>query len=356
MNTQSNNYDATIYDAITSKRHEIADFMTEQQFERMPGLSERYGAIGRVRCHEDALYHLSYLADAAAVDSPSLFTDYIAWARVLLAQLNIPIDDLALNLQILREGLFNSLEAAHAETAAAYVDAALEKLPAFAAELPSMTQGDDEPARLASTYLGFLLNYQRTEAAALVMRAVEEGMSIQDLYMNVFQPTQHEIGRLWQMGKISVAQEHYCSASTQMIMSQLYPYIFKEANTDVRTFVGASIGGELHEIGARMVADFFELAGWNTIYLGANVPVRGLLSTLRDVQPDIVGISATMTFHLKPLRDTIAAIRKNVEFDPIKIIVGGYPFRVDPTLWKRIGADGYAIDARDVVRLANDLL
>lgn len=343
------------YDAITSRRHEIADFMTDQQFERMPGLAERYGAIGRVRCHEDALYHLSYLADAVAMNSPSLFADYIAWARVLLAQVKVPAEDLVLNLQILREGLFETLDMGQAEAAAPYIDAALEKLPSFASELPSLIV-DDDTSELANAYLSALLKYQRQEAADLIIKAVEGGLRIEDLYMNVFQRAQHEIGRLWQMSKISVAQEHYCTASTQMIMSQLYPYIFSEGKTTGRTFVGASMGGELHEIGARMVADFFEMAGWNTIYLGANVPIRGLISTLRDAQPDVLGISATMTFHLKPMRDYIEAIRKNEEFNRIKIIVGGYPFRVDPNLWKQIGADGYATDARGAVETANRLL
>ena len=48
-------------------------------------------------------------------------------------------------------------------------------------------------------------------------------MSIRDVYLLVFQPCQREVGRLWEAGRITVAQEHYCTAATQVIMSQLAP-------------------------------------------------------------------------------------------------------------------------------------
>ena len=77
--------------------------------------------------------------------------------------------------------------------------------------------------------------------------------------------------RYWQMNRLTVAQEHYCTAATQMIMSQLYPYIF-EGERNGRVLVATCVAENLHEIGVRMVTDFFEMDGWDTFYLGANVP------------------------------------------------------------------------------------
>ncbi|MDZ7776615.1 MAG: hypothetical protein U5L09_13885 [Bacteroidales bacterium] len=54
-------------------------------------------------------------------------------------------------------------------------------------------------------------------------------------------------------------------------MSQLYPYIFNSQRVG-KSMVAATVGGELHEMGIRMVADFFEMEGWDTWYLGANAP------------------------------------------------------------------------------------
>ena len=58
----------------------------------------------------------------------------------------------------------------------------------------------------------------------------------------MFQLSLREVGRLWQMNQISVAQEHYCTAATQLIMSQLYPYIFSGERRN-RTLIAAYAGG-----------------------------------------------------------------------------------------------------------------
>ena len=104
---------------------------------------------------------------------------------------------------------------------------------------------------------------------------------MRDVYLHVFQRSQYEIGRLWQSNQISVAQEHLCTAATQLIMSQLYPFIFGTERRN-RRVVAACVGGDLHEIGIRMVADFFEMDGWDTFYLGANVPITDIVQTVID--------------------------------------------------------------------------
>jgi len=109
------------------------------------------------------------------------------------------------------------------------------------------------------------------------------------------QRTQYEIGRLWQTNRISVAEEHYCTACAQFVMTQLYPYIFRSERNG-RRMVATCVGGELHEIGVRMVADFFEMEGWDTYYLGANTPARDILDTIAKREADIVGISVTIHY------------------------------------------------------------
>ena len=177
-------------------------------------------------------------------------------------------------------------------------------------------------------------------------------MSIKDVYMYVFQRTQWEIGRLWQTNKLTVAEEHIFTAATQLIMSQLYPYLFGETDFKGKV-IAACVGRELHEVGLRMVADFLEMDGWNTIYVGANTPTRTLLETISKEHPDIIALSITIIPHLKNLRDVIKHIRDNRNFNHIKIIVGGYPFIQENRLWKQVNADGSAINAEEAVKLAN---
>ena len=103
-----------------------------------------------------------------------------------------------------------------------------------------------------------------------------------------------------------------------------------------------------------MVADFFEMDGWDTHYLGANMPPTSVVATARDWQADVLAISATMTFHISAVVDLIEKSRAVIPH--VKLLVGGYPFNLDPDLWRRVGADGSAHDAEAAVAVANRLL
>lgn len=333
---------------IHAERNSLAEAITARQYELQPELASRYGPAGREKCLQDARYHLSYLAEALSASSPALFAAYVSWAKVMLATRGVPATDLAQNLECMRALIERNLPGETGARARKFIDAGLERLPEFPAELPTLI--DDGPHReLAENYLRLLLRGERHLAAQLVLDSVAAGVTPKDIYLHVFQRTQREIGRLWQMNKISVAHEHYCTASTQFIMAQLYPTIFRTERVG-RTMVATSVGGELHELGIRMVADFFEMEGWDTYYLGANTPGASVVQAVAERKAEVLGISATMTFHLHAVEELITLARKTAGWDT-KIMVGGYPFHLEPDLWRRVGADLYAADAQEAIHL-----
>jgi methanogenic corrinoid protein MtbC1 len=210
-------------------------------------------------------------------------------------------------------------------------------------------------SKLAREYLDLLLRGERNAAVKLILDVVEGGVSVREIYLQVFQPAQHEIGRLWETDSISVAQEHYCTAATQLVMSQLYSYVFSSEKIG-RILVAACVGGELHEIGIRMVADFFEREGWDTHYLGANTPVQGIVQMIETAKADILALSSTIPFNITALRELIAEVKASDYGESIPVMVGGRPFNLIPELWKKVGADGYAPDALAALGTAERLL
>jgi methanogenic corrinoid protein MtbC1 len=342
--------------AIDEKQNLIAEAVTNKHFEKKPELETRYSAAGRTKCHQDTVYHLSYLSDALRVSEPSLFVDYVVWAKEMLAGRGIPEKDLADNLLILRDSLAEKLPSDYSKIACSYVDEGVEKLNKNQTKTNSFINSDEPFAELANSYLDALLRGRRDIASRLILDQIQwKGAKVKDLYLYVFQKAQHEIGRLWQINQLSVAQEHYCTAATQMIMSQLYPYIF-QTEKNGKTLVATCVSGDLHEIGVRMVSDFFEMEGWDTFYLGANVPTSDFLKTLKERNADLALISATMTFHLRHVRELIEKIRADKETQQVKIMVGGYPFNVASNLWREIGADAFASDAQSAVEIGEKLL
>jgi MerR family transcriptional regulator, light-induced transcriptional regulator len=336
-------------------RTELAEIITVKHFDQKPELGARYGAIGRAKCRQDAAFHLSYLSEALQNSEPALFSDYVLWAKTMLAERGIPERDLADNLRVLRESLAEVLPADFRQIACRYVDYGITQLTQPDPPAGSLITNEIPLKQLADDYLNALLRGRRDKASKLIIEAVEAGRTIKELYLQVFQNAQHEIGRLWQTNQISVAQEHYCTAATQMIMSQLYPYIFASERNG-KTLVATCVSGDLHEIGVRMVSDFFEMEGWDTFYLGANTPARDLLQALKERRADLALLSVTMTFHLRAVREMISLIRSDAKTKDIKIMVGGYPFNVAPNLWQEIGADAFARNAESATETAQQLM
>lgn len=236
-----------------------------------------------------------------------------------------------------------------------YIDGGIEYYKTKSPLLLSFITEENPQKEIAENYLNFLIEGDKTSAYNLIMDAVQKGVAIKDLYLNVFQITQQETGRLWQISKISVAHEHFITAATQLIMAQLYPYMFTSTNKEKRIIVSC-IQGELHEIGARMVADIFEMEGWNSYYFGANTPLKSILESINTYNPKILAISTTMTFNLSSVSAMIEKVRSETTSENLKILVGGYPFLITDNLWQNIGADGFAPNAISAVNLADQLV
>jgi methanogenic corrinoid protein MtbC1 len=339
--------------AIAAHKPELAALMTDGVYRRLGIDPAACGVEDRDKSERDIGFHLNYLADALWAEDPALFTNYITWANVLFANLNFSPAVLPTTLEVMRTVLSEVLTIELSGVSNDYVMLGLLEASEKDAVVPSFLTAESPLTGLAAQYLALLLQGQRHTAVQLILDAVRQGVSVSDIYLDVFQQTQKEIGRLWQMNEISVAQEHYCTAVTQFTMSQLYPYIFTAVRKD-RRMVATSVGGELHEIGIRMVADFFELNGWDTYYLGANTPTESVVQAVAENGADLVAISATLTPHVQKVANLVEAIRTMKH--PPRVMVGGYPFNLSKNLWRIVGADGTAGDARQAVQTGERLI
>jgi len=336
---------------IYEQELEIATAAIDLHYSLHPELEEYYGKEGRETCRKEAQGHLLNLAESILASSQTLFKNHVAWALETLVSHHIPADNLAVSLNCIKQILAQRLPIENYIIAAKFMNDALLQLEGQAISQASYLQSDTPFSKLAIRYLGHLIDGDQAAASQLILDKVNSGISIRDIYLHVFQPVQYEIGLLWQQDKLTVAQEHYCTATTQLIMSQLHKHVFQTKKNGFK-LLATCISEELHEIGMRMVADFFEMDGWETYYLGANTPVSSILDTLRSQRPHLLMLSATMACHVHTITELIAAIRADQELKNQKIMVGGNPFNAAPDLWKEVGADTYAKDAASALDTA----
>lgn len=340
---------------LTEKSNELADYITSLHFKHDSNLIQRFGEEGKIRCHEDAVFHLNFLAEALTLNHPDMYANYIVWAASMLESRNVPRTDLIHNIDFIEQAIDEILGSEYSSVTKEYFAAAKNKLNQDTEKnLPQIS--DDNPLKKeVIAYLDYLLEGKRRGATLLVTELIEKGVSVENIYQYIFQVSQYEIGRLWQCNKITVAHEHYCTAATQQIMSGLYQYIFSTKRKG-QTLVACSVSAELHELGIRMVTDFFELDGWDTYYLGANMPDNQLIESLKEHKADVLALSVSFPIHVSKAASLVKKIRNDKDLNKLIIMVGGYAFLINPDLYIKVGADAFAKNAKQAIEKANELI
>jgi len=177
--------------------------------------------------------------------------------------------------------------------------------------------------KLYQDYQKKLLSGNRIACIQIVKQLLEGGIQMKVLYNQLFQRSLYDVGYLWETNKVSVALEHLCTSITESLINLAYPYLFSTEHSGKKAVVICT-PGEHHQVGARMVADYFELHGWDGYFLGINSPDNELFKFIEDNNPDVLAISMSVFFNLNLLLDLVVKIRNR--FQDLKIIIGGQGF------------------------------
>jgi methanogenic corrinoid protein MtbC1 len=238
---------------------------------------------------------------------------------------------------------------------AAVIGGVLQTNPLFGEPGRRHRPGARALAALRKRHLAALLAGSRRDALDLL---IEEGLwlnvPIRTLYLAILEPALDEIGRLWEAGRISVAQSRLAAEICKAALAQLHPHLPCEQNNGKQVVV-ACVEGEQHDIGPHMVADFLEMAGFDVRFLGANIPSASLVALVEEQPPQLVALSATVDASLPALRRTVAAIRE-VGKGKVPVAVGGQVFASHPGLHEELEISLYATDANEMAAAARSLL
>jgi MerR family transcriptional regulator, light-induced transcriptional regulator len=328
--------------ALEQASGELATRLTDRHFARRPELVARFGPAGRAKCAEDARFHLRYLAQALVLGVPGVFADYLAWAVPMLASRKVPKADLRADMEEL-----HTLLAEHFPHARSSLEAVM--LPALAAIDAAAEEVELTPIGAhAQAYFTAVQDEGPVEARRVVSELSDSGMPATQIYVDVLAPAMQRTGELWQANRISVGDEHYFTAVTQRVMARLFSDLVQGRGRGPGVVVSC-VATELHELGARMVCDLLELGGYNSHYLGANMPPRAIadFACLRGAR--VLALSASITPHLAAVREVIGHLRADPRCAHIKVLVGGRAFNGSPSLWQATGADGWAQDAGSAI-------
>lgn len=173
-------------------------------------------------------------------------------------------------------------------------------------------------------YFQSLLKGARNDCIAIVDELIDQNVAIDSIYTQLFQRALYQVGEYWEMNKISVATEHMATALTETLMIRLQPKIFSIERVGKKVVI-ACIANEYHQVGAKMIADIFEMNGWDGYFIGANTPLADLIHFINEQKPDLIGLSLSIYFNLPELSKVLEELQKH--FSKTPILVGGQAFR-----------------------------
>ncbi|MGK9368296.1 cobalamin B12-binding domain-containing protein [Melioribacter sp. Ez-97] len=169
-------------------------------------------------------------------------------------------------------------------------------------------------------YLNSLLEGDKSACKSIVEELLAEGESIKEIYLGLFQRSMYRIGQMWERERCSIADEHIATKITEALVDWSIE-VSKCKNKKNKSVVIACIDKEYHELGAKMVAGYFEINGWNSTFLGSSTPLGEITRLIRKKQPDVVGISVNFYMNIPRLTKLVSMIKS--DFPAQEIIVGG---------------------------------
>lgn len=296
----------------------------------------------------DCEVRLRQFAESAAVARPALFGQALAWYKVAFAHRGVADDYLPQSLLAMTTALRRELpDDCHGvlEPLAAMPMA----LAAAPRELPSALHGSWPLADAARHFLLAILEGRADAAVQLVRRLLVDGAGVAQLHDGVLTPVLRELGRMWLMAEIPIADEHFGSVVVERVLSLLDERLPPPAAA-ARRVVTLAVSGDQHGLGLRMVAQRLAVAGHDVWHLGTDMPAADIEWMLADRHVDVLAMSASLLLQLGCLGATIASLRQGLGSRCPFLLVGGPLFAQVADLGTCIGADAAAADAEAAVR------
>lgn len=196
----------------------------------------------------------------------------------------------------------------------------------------------------------------KDEALALAARVVEEDLDVLDAIENGFSKGIRTVGQLWENGEYFLPELAFSAEVMKAAMDVLQPAL-KRNNESTRTkgtVVVGTVQGDIHDIGKSLVATMLSANGFSVFDLGNDVRHGRFVDEVARTNADLLCMSALLTTTMVGQVRVIELLRERGLRDRVKVLVGGAPASHQ---WaSEIGADGYADNAVEAVRVASSLV
>ncbi len=194
------------------------------------------------------------------------------------------------------------------------------------------------------------------EGEALARKVLEEGLDPLEAIEKGFVLGINRVGALYEEGEMFLPELVAAAEVMKEALAVLEPEMLKtkQARKILGKVLIGSVAHDIHDIGKDIVASMLTAAGFEVHNLGIDVPGDTFVAKVRELEPDILGMSALLTTTMPEQQNVIEVLREEGLRKGVKVMVGGAP--VNREWAEAIGADGFAEDAVEAVKVAKTLV
>ena len=197
-----------------------------------------------------------------------------------------------------------------------------------------------------------VVNGETEEAVEAVNEALARDIPLGSILETSLIAAMEDVGAMFSDGEIFVPEMLLSARAMKAGLEILRPLLTKSAVEPKGLVLLATVQGDVHDIGKNLVGMMLEGAGYKVVDMGVNITGDEILDKARELNPDVIGLSALLTTTMPQMSKIIKMFREADE--PYPIIVGGAPLTQE--FADQIGADGYGADAPGAVNLVHSLV
>jgi methanogenic corrinoid protein MtbC1 len=208
------------------------------------------------------------------------------------------------------------------------------------------------PSNLSQSYLDALLTGDRNNTRRVIECATSNGHSAFDLLNGLVWPTMELLQALYRDDRISITNLNLATRLNRMITDQLCSSLQRGQSNGKKVLIFCG-DDEPEELGGQICSDLFECDGWSVKFAGGGVPEDEVLGLIGSERPDLLVMFGTLPSGVPAVRKLIDYLREVNSCPAMQIMCCGGIYKRAEGLAEEIGADLYAPDAAEAVRIAN---
>jgi 5-methyltetrahydrofolate--homocysteine methyltransferase len=211
---------------------------------------------------------------------------------------------------------------------------------------------EEERTEIFQAIYDSIMDFDDALCPELVQKALDQDEQVQDILDKGLIPPMGKVGDMFAAGEFFVPEMLMAARAMKAGLEVLRPILTARKSKPKGVVVMATVFGDLHDIGKNLVGMMLEGAGFKVVDLGVNTKAETIIATAREVNADVIGLSALLTTTMPFMKLIIQKIKD--EGMTVPVIVGGAP--VSREFAADVGANGYGDNAPEAVEICRKLV